>query len=130
MKALALLTLLATPALAQQQGMLSYDCDIDGQPGQLIAQYEVIGSSGITSAPNGDITGVISTDDSIIYYRGQLTTPIARYSFTGENAYADFTNLSTYARFRVELITEGDHLALVVNPFSDQPLRYFCQRSP
>ncbi len=130
MKTIAFLILLATPVLAQQQGSLSYACDIDGQPGQLIAQYEVIGSSGITSAPNGDITGVISTGDSTIYYQGQLTTPSARYSFTGENAYADFTDLSTYARFRVELVSEGDHLALVVNPFGDQPLRYFCQRSP
>jgi len=130
MKTAALLMILASPAFAQQQGTLSYACDIDGQRGQLIAQYEIIGSSGITSAPNGDITGVISTGESTIYYQGQLNTPSARYSFTGENAYADFTDLGTYARFRVELITEGDHLALVVNPFGDQPLRYFCQRSP
>lgn len=119
----------ATPALAQQQGMLGYICDIDGQRGQLSAQYEIIGNSGITSAPNGDITGVIATGDSTIYYQGQLVTPSARYSFRGENAYADFTDLGSYARFRVELISQGNTLTLVVNPFGDRPVRYFCQRN-
>jgi hypothetical protein len=129
MKYATLLALLAAPAFAQDQGTLSYACQIDGQPAQLTAQYEVIGNSGITTAPNGDISGVISTGSSTVYYQGQLTTPSARYSFTGENAYADFTDLNSHARFRVELVTEGDHLTLIVGPFSDQPLRYFCQRS-
>lgn len=129
MKLAIILALLTSPALAQQQGALNYACQIDGQPGALTARYEIIGASGITTAPNGDISGVIATGDSTIYYQGQLSTPSARYSFTGENAYADFTDLSTNARFRVQLQTEGDHLALVVNPFSNQPTRYFCQRN-
>ena len=73
---------------------------------------------------------MIATGSSTIYYQGQLTTPNTRYSFTGENAYADFTDLSSNARFRAQLITEGDHLALIVNPFGEQPQRYFCQRTP
>ncbi len=129
MKLVIILALLASPLLAQEQGTLTYACQIDGQPGALTARYEVIGGSGITTTPNGDISSVIATGNSTIYYHGQLTTPGTRYSFTGENAYADFTDQSTNARFRVQLVTEGDHLALIVNPFSDQPTRYFCQRS-
>ena len=129
MKPAALLIFLATPVFAQQQGTLSYTCQIDGQSGQLTADYEIIGSSGVTTALNGDISGVVATGNSSIYYHGQLSTPGARYSFTGENAYADFTDLITYARFRVQLITEGDHLALIVNPLGNQPLRYLCQRN-
>jgi hypothetical protein len=126
---LAAITFFAVPAQAQQQGVLDYTCEIEGETGRLMAQYEVIGGSGITTAPNGDISGVISTGQETIYYQGQLTTPRARYSFVGENAYADFTDLGSNARFRVELITNGDALALIVNPFGDQPLRYFCQRN-
>lgn len=128
MKLVIALALLASPIWAQEQGTLTYTCQIDGQPAALTARYEIIGSSGITTAPNGDISGVIATGDSTIYYHGELVTQSARFSFTGENAYADFTDLSTNARFRVQLITEGNHLALIANPFADQPTRYFCQR--
>ncbi|HIP22727.1 MAG TPA: hypothetical protein EYG79_03905, partial [Rhodobacteraceae bacterium] len=66
MKLVIALALLASPIWAQEQGTLTYTCQIDGQPAALTARYEIIGSSGITTAPNGDISGVIATGDSTI----------------------------------------------------------------
>ena len=129
MKLAIAFALLASPIYALEQGTLTYSCQIDGQLGVLTARYEIIGNSGITTAPNGDISGVIATGDSTIYYQGQLTTPNTRYSFIGENAFAAFTDLRSNARFRVQFQTEGDQLALTVNPFGSQPKRYVCQRS-
>ena len=129
MKLATTFALLASPLYAQEQGILSYACQIDGRNAVLMARYEIIGKSGITTAHNGDISGVIATGDSTIYYQGQLVTPSTRYRFTGENAFADFVDLDSNARFRVQLLTEGDHLELIVNPFDTHSKRYNCQRT-
>ena len=125
--ALAATCLAGLPATAQSQGTLSYTCDLDGVAGQLVAQYEVVGGSGITQGPTGDITGVIGTGDSTIYYQGQLTSPMASYTFTGENQFADFTDMASYAQFRVQMIAEGNQLTLIANPFGPGPTQYLCQ---
>lgn len=130
MKTLILLALglmpLGLPAAAQSEGTLSYDCNLDGVSGRLIAQYEVVGNSGITYSPNGDISSVIGTGSSTVYYQGQLTSPTARYAFTGENQFADFTDMSTYERFRVQFVAEGSQLLMIANPFGAAPTRYMC----
>jgi len=56
-----------------------------------------------------------------------LTTPTARHIFTGESAFADFTDLNTNAHFRVQTHSNLDHLAVVANPFSNHSTRYLCQ---
>ncbi|MEQ9316687.1 MAG: hypothetical protein RLN72_12610 [Henriciella sp.] len=122
-----LLAISALPAMAQTAGTLSYTCNLDGVAGQLVATYEVIGNSGITYGPNGGISGVIGTGDSTIYYQGQLTSPVASYVFTGENQFADFTDLQTQARFRVQFIQQGNQLLMIANPFGPGPTQYLCQ---
>jgi hypothetical protein len=114
-------------AVASQSGVLRYLCDIGGVDAELISQYEIVGSTGITGNRVDGITGVIGTGDYTIYYQGKLTSPNASYVFVGENQFADFTDLSTNARFRVQFTAQGNQLLMTANPFGQQPARYLCR---
>ena len=104
------------------------DCNLQGLTGQLVMDIEVISSSGITwgPGPNPEITGVIGTGDYIVYTEGELTSPTSAYIFTGENQYADFTEESTFERFRVEWVETSEGLIMIVNPFGPQPTQHVC----
>jgi PQQ-dependent catabolism-associated CXXCW motif protein len=58
-----------------------------------------------------------------------LVSATARYSFTGENGYADFVDLIRNERFRVQMIPQGQQLLMVVNPQGPGPVQYMCQQS-
>jgi hypothetical protein len=105
------------------------DCDLNGQIGNMIMDIEAIGSSGVTwgAGPNPDITGVIGTGEYTLYVSGTLQSPNAYYIFSGENQFADFTEVNTYERFRVQWVAEQDGLIVIVNPFGDAPERHYCE---
>jgi len=125
---LAVVALVAPLAMAQVS-TVQYICDIGGMQAQLTAQVEVIGGTGRVIGSDGNITGVIGTGDSNVYYQGQLVSQTASYTFTGENEYADFTDSNTYERFRARMQAQGSYLVITVNPFGPQPVQYGCQQA-
>ncbi|MCB1681294.1 MAG: hypothetical protein H6858_09990 [Rhodospirillales bacterium] len=121
--------LVALPAFAQQVTTVSYVCDLGGAPAQLTAQVEAIGDAGIVQNGQGWVTGVIGTGDVNYHYQGELVSQTARYVFTGENQFADFTDMSTNDRFHVQMIAQGPLLTMVINPENPQPVMYQCQQT-
>lgn len=118
----------ATPATAQNITTVSYVCDLGGAPAQLTAQIETINTAGAVTNSDGWITGVIGTGETMTYYQGELVSATARYVFTGENQYADFTDMNTNERFRVQMVAQGAYLTMVINPETPQPVTYQCQQ--
>ncbi|MEO0551550.1 MAG: hypothetical protein AAFZ91_16670 [Pseudomonadota bacterium] len=116
------------PMATAQTSVVQYMCDIGGMQAQLTAQVEVVGTAGRVIGSDGSITGVIGTGESTVYYQGQLVSQTASYAFTGENEYADFTEISTYDRFRARMQVQGNILLITVNPFGPQPTQYACQQ--
>ena len=104
-----------------------FDCNIEGLNGVLTMEVEAVGSAGIVwgSGPNPNITGVIGTGDVIYFTAGELVTPTARYIFTGDNDFADFTGMTTMERFRVRWLASNQGLTIEVNPFG-APTYYSC----
>jgi hypothetical protein len=105
-----------------------FDCDLQGLTGKMVMDIEVISSSGITWGPGPDpeITGVIGTGDYIIYTEGTLNSPTSAYVFTGENEFADFTEVNTYERFRVQWVEASNGLIVIVNPFGEMSTQHAC----
>lgn len=131
--ALALLTALSPAALAAQNATERqvYICDLNGMPGQLTVDVEVVGNSGIAwgAGPN-PLPTPVPTGDVTIYTAGELRSGAAYYTFRGENAYADWVDHMTNQRFRVEWQPQPDgSLILVINPFGPGPSRHYCQRA-
>ena len=83
-----------------------FDVDLQGVPGVLIMEVEVISSAGIVWGPGvtPEITAVISTGSFTYFTAGELQSPAAFYVFTGQNDFADFTEPATSQRFRVQWI--------------------------
>jgi hypothetical protein len=106
-----------------------FDCDLQGLIGKMVMDIEIIGSSGITWGPGPDpqISGVIATGEYTIYTEGELNSPTANYAFTGENQYADFTEVNTFERFRVQWVEETNGLTMIVNPFGPGPTQHYCE---
>ncbi|MCA8949410.1 MAG: hypothetical protein KDE27_07895 [Planctomycetes bacterium] len=106
----------------------TFDVDLQGVPAELVMEVEVVGNSGVTwsAGSNPEITGVIGTGSYTIYTAGELTSPIAYYVFTGENAFADFTEPATSQRFRVQWIETQQGMTMIVNPFGPGPVQYDC----
>ncbi len=127
--AAAATTLLGAPALANVQ-TVQFQCDIGGMPATLTAQVETYGATGMVgnTGATGPSIHVIGGQGTNVYYQGTLQSQTANYSFTGEGAYADFTDMGSYARFRVQfdLLPNGG-LVLTANPFGPQPAQYACQ---
>lgn len=109
--------------------MFAWTCNIEGAPAQLTAQVEAISPAGIYVDSSGLFTGSIPTEEVNYYYQGTLVSASARYSFTGENQFADFVDLQTNDRFRVQMIIQGQNLMMIVNPQGPQPVQYQCQMS-
>lgn len=129
--ALALMLGAAAPAGAQQRVALRYECDLNGAPGVMVLEARIYTGSGIAWGPgvNPDIIGVIPTGERNISFGGEMRSISARYVFTGENQFADFTDMRTYDRFRVKFETLGaGRLRLVINPFGPGPTQHFCRR--
>lgn len=101
-------------ALAQNTVVLTYACNIGGAQAQLTTEVTQV----------GDGAGGYNLQTT-----GQLVSQAASYSFTGENAYADFTNLNANERFRVQFVVQGNQLLLIVNPQGPGPVQYVCQRT-
>ena len=117
-----------TTATGSNQARFYFDCDLQGLTGEMVMDMEVVADTGITwgSGSNPDITGVIGTGDYIIYTQGEIRSPTSYYVFTGENNYADFTDMNTYERFRVEWVEDTDGLIMIVNPFGQAPTQHTC----
>lgn len=126
--AVLVLPLFGTPAAANPV-YLRFICDLNGMPAEMAMQVEAIGSTGIVSGPTGDITGVIGTGGQTLYISGEVRSQTGRYVFTGENQYADFTDVVTHDRFRVQWVEQPGGLMIIVNPFADPARqgRHFCQ---
>ncbi|GAB4462398.1 MAG: hypothetical protein OHK0029_29180 [Armatimonadaceae bacterium] len=109
----------------------TFDCDLQGVTGVLTMNVEAVGTSGVVfgSGPNPDITGVIGTGGVTYFTAGELRSPVARYIFTGENQFADFTDLGTNQRFRVQWNSWDQGVIMVVNPFGPGPTQQACRRT-
>ena len=120
----------ATDASAQQTRILQFNCDLSGMIGVMTLKATLFSNAGVTwgPGPNPDITGVIGTGDYTIVYEGEVRSPTSRYIFRGENAFADFTELGTYERFRVRFdAMPNGGLLLTINPFGRGPAQHYCQ---
>jgi hypothetical protein len=116
---------LAAPAQAAQISVVVYQCNLNGVPGQLTAQVEAINSAGVWMDSGGRFAGSVATGDVNYYYQGTLVSQTGRYSFTGTNGFADFVDLSSNTRFRVQMVPQGNILALIIEgPAREQ---YVCQ---
>jgi PQQ-dependent catabolism-associated CXXCW motif protein len=116
-------------AQAQQTTVASYTCNIEGAPAQLTAQVQVVRPAGVFMGSDGKFGGAIDTGEVNYYYQGTLTSATSRYTFTGENQYADFVDLATNDRFRVQFIVQGQQMLMIVNPFGPGPVQYLCQQA-
>lgn len=120
----------ASPLAAQQSTTVNYVCNIEGAQAQLTAQVQAVTPAGVFTDPQGMFAGSISTGEVNYYYQGSLvSTTGARYAFNGENAFADFVDLNTNDRFRVQFIVQGQMLLMIVNPQGPGPVQYLCQRT-
>jgi hypothetical protein len=108
--------LLATSAQAQPPILLNFTCDLGGVPARLTMEVEVVKDP----LPTGDVS---------YFYQGTLISATGRYSFQGENQFADFVDHLTNERFRVQMIVEGQHLRMIINPYGPGPTQHLCQLS-
>jgi len=113
---------------SSNRARFTFDCDLQGLNGVLRIDVEAVGASGVAfgSGSDPDITGIIATGEVIYETAGDLRSPTAAYTFTGENQYADFTSQTTFERFRVEWQLTGNLLIMIVNPFGPGPTQYTC----
>jgi hypothetical protein len=117
-----------SPGTQSDLARFYFDCDLQGLTGQMVMDIEVISSTGITWGPGPDpkITGVIGTDEYTIYTEGELNSPTSSYTFLGENQFADFTEVNTFERFRVQWVEESNGITMIVNPFGPMPAQHSC----
>lgn len=120
---------LGVPNIGHAQSIfVEYRCDIDGQIGRMSAEVNIVEKTGpVTKGGAGSVWDVIADGTASLMYGGQLTTPSAQYTFTGYDAFADFTDLVNSARFRVKFDTAGTALMMTVNPFGPGPVQYRCE---
>lgn len=113
---------------ASSRARFLFDCDLQGLNGVLTLDVEAIQTAGLVfgSGPNPSITGVIGPVGVRYITAGELRSPTALYVFTGDNQFADFTELATSQRFRVEWVPNGANLTVVINPFGPGPTRLDC----
>ncbi|MEM7678853.1 MAG: hypothetical protein AAF449_22965, partial [Myxococcota bacterium] len=109
----------------------TYDCDLFGLIGKLTINVEAINAAGVVfgPGPTPDITAVIATGDVTLRTAGDLRSDVAYYIFTGRDSFADFTETSTFERFRVQWQVNGDLLTMIINPFSAAPTLQQCRQT-
>jgi len=118
----------AVPAQAQRVAVVQLVCNIEGAPAQLTARVQAVTGAGVFVDASGLFAGSIATGDVNYFYEGSLTSATGRYSFTGTNQFADFVDLTTNDRFRVQMVPQGAQLVLIINPQGPGPVRYLCQQ--
>ena len=106
----------------------TFGCDLNGLVGNLTLDVEAINTAApvFGAGPNPDITGVIGTGGVLYVTGGELVSPTARYIFTGDNQFADFTDTTTNQRFRVQWVADPQGLVMVINPFGPGPTQQSC----
>lgn len=106
----------------------TFDCDLNGVNGVLTMEVEVVGTSGVVfgSGPNPDVTGVISTGSVSYLTSGNLVSPVATYTFTGRDGFADFVEQGTGQQFLVQWLINGQQLNMLINPFGPGPTQHAC----
>ncbi|MEL7367837.1 MAG: hypothetical protein AAFN74_02910 [Myxococcota bacterium] len=119
------------PSSLSSSARFTYDCDLFGLVGKLTINVEAINAAGVVfgPGPTPDITAVIATGDVTLRTAGDLRSDVAYYTFTGRDSFADFTEASTFERFRVQWIVNGTQLTMVINPFGSIPTRQLCQQT-
>jgi hypothetical protein len=113
----------ADAAQAQQVTVVNYICNIEGAPAQLTAQVQTVNGAAVFQNGSGGFGGSFGTGDVNYYYQGTLVSATSRYSFTGTNQYADFTDLLHNERFRVQMIAQGQQLQMIINPQGPGPVQ-------
>ena len=120
-------TLLASAEAARAQDVvLSLVCDLGGAPAQMTMGVEYQTAFDFSMTPSGDISGIFPVGVTV-FTAGEVVSSTARYSFRGENDFADFTNIDTNERFLVQWILDPQRngILMVVNPFGDAT-SHFC----
>lgn len=126
-RAASLAAIMSLPAAANaQQITLTYSCNIEGVAAQMVMGVEYQQAFSPLHNFQGNISGLFPAGVTI-YTAGQVVSPTARYSFRGENDFADFTDLVTGARFRVQWVLDAQRngVWMKVNPFGGT-VTYFC----
>lgn len=110
------------------QANFRFNCDLNGLNGVLSMDVEAVGSSGVIwgGGPNPEITAVIGTGGVTYFTAGTMNSSSASYVFTGTNEFADFTDLSNSATFRVQWVSSANGLDMIVNPFGPGPTSHSC----
>jgi hypothetical protein len=121
------------PGTAAAQAMqMSYNCNLQGVQAQMNVAVEIVSTSGITWGPGSypQITGLIPTGEYNIYTAGEMRSPTAYYTFTGEGEYARFSDHVQGGTFVVRFILHQGGLEMIINPFQspEGQGRHFCQR--
>jgi hypothetical protein len=91
----------------QRTAVVNFVCSIEGAPAQLTAQVQAVNEAGVWIDPSGLFGGSVATGNVNYFYQGSLTSATARYSFTGTNQFADFVDLISNERFRVQMIPQA-----------------------
>ena len=121
----------AVPAQSGQVMTVSYICMIEGVPARLTAQVQAVNRAGLFIDGAGLFSDSFATGEVTYYYGGTLVSETGgRYSFQGENQFADFVDLDTNDRFRVQFNAQGQTLQMIINPQGPGPVQYFCQLAP
>jgi hypothetical protein len=115
----------ALPATAQTV-TLNYACDLGGAPAQMLMAVEYQNAFNPLHNFQGNISGIFPAGVTI-YTAGEVASSNARYSFRGENDFADFTDMITGERFRVQWVLDAQRngVWMKVNPFGGT-VTYFC----
>ena len=110
------------------RALFVFDCDLLGVNGVLTITVEVIGTAGIVFGPgqNPSITGVIATGEVSYLTAGDLRSPVAYYTFTGRDQFADFVEPATNLGFLVQWVINGQQLNMIINPFGPGPTQHAC----
>ncbi len=105
-------------------------CDLNGMQAQMLLNLEYVATSGVVGDP-GSIPGigVIGTGQYRVYTSGEVRSPSGYYVFTGEGQYAEFTDMVSYDRFKVQFVDQRGGLLLIINPFVERSRQghHFCQ---
>ena len=120
------LAIAAAPAAAQQV-TLDLTCLVEGAPAQMVMAVEYQQAFDPLTNFQGKISGLFPAGVTI-YTAGTVSSATSRYSFRGENDFADFTDLLTYQQFRVQWVLDParNGVWMKVNPFGGTVI-YFCE---
>ena len=120
-------TLFASAGIARAQDVvLSLLCDLGGALAQMTMAVQYQSAYGLSTTQRGHISGIFPVGVTV-YTAGEVVSATARYSFRGENEFADFTTIGANERFRVKWVLDAQRngIWMVVNPFGGAST-HFC----